>query len=200
VGDLSLKEAAAVAELPEPAVRRAIERRSLAPRAARAGTARRWRFGVRDLLFARLIAGFPLPLGAEDKRALGELVYRGHAVAGPWRAEGRGFVREADGLALRIDAAEARRRIARNLRDLRRGRRRVVSDPMVLGGEPVFSGTRIPLSHVAGLIRNGASLDEVLADCPALGARDVAYAALCARMTPRPGRPRGTLKLVRIPD
>ena len=194
---MSLKEAAAVAELSEAAVRRAIERKGLTPRATSAGAARRWRFGVKDVLYVKLLAACPLRLGAADKRALRDLIHRRPPTA-PWRSEGRALTREKDGVALRIETGVARRALARNLRDFRRGRRRIVSDPMILGGEPVFAGTRIPLSHIAGLIRKGAPLTEIFEDYPSLSEADIAFAGMHARMTPPPGRPRRPIELRRM--
>jgi uncharacterized protein (DUF433 family) len=194
---LSLKEAAAVAELSEAAVRRAIERKGLAPRSVSVGAARRWRLGVKDVLYVKLLAACPLRLGAADKRALRDLIHR-RPPSTPWRSDDGALTRENDGVTLRIETGAARRMLARNLRDLRRGRRRIVSDPMTLGGEPVFAGTRIPLSHIAGLLRKGAPLAEIFEDYPSLSEADVAYAGMHARMSPPPGRPRKPIELRRM--
>jgi uncharacterized protein (DUF433 family) len=78
-----------------------------------------------------------------------------------------------------------------------RGRRRVVSSPSVLGGEPVFKGTRIPVAQVAGLIAKGVPLAEIAQDYPALTTVDIAYASIHAKMKRNPGRPRKALRLVR---
>ncbi|MGH9500617.1 MAG: DUF433 domain-containing protein [Terriglobales bacterium] len=77
------------------------------------------------------------------------------------------------------------------------GRRRIVSNPEVLGGEPVFRGTRISLQHVASLFRNGVPENEIAQDFPALSFRDLAYARLFSRLCERPGRPRQKLALRR---
>jgi uncharacterized protein (DUF433 family) len=53
--------------------------------------------------------------------------------------------------------------------------KRIVSDPAILGGTPVFRGTRIPLEHIAGLIRKGASSSEIAEDYSALSPQDIAY-------------------------
>jgi uncharacterized protein (DUF433 family) len=92
-----------------------------------------------------------------------------------------------------IECKEFRRTVARNLAAFRWGRRRVVSIPDVLGGEPVFRGTRIPLQHVASLFRKGVPEKEIAEDFPALSARDLAYARLSSRLGERPGRPRKRL-------
>jgi uncharacterized protein (DUF433 family) len=87
--------------------------------------------------------------------------------------------------------------VARNLAAYRWGRRRVVSSPEVLGGEPVFRGTRIPIQHVASLFRKGVLEQEIAQDFPDLSARDLAYARLFARFGEKPGRPKKRLVIQR---
>jgi uncharacterized protein (DUF433 family) len=53
----------------------------------------------------------------------------------------------------------------------------VVSDPDILGGTPVFAGTRIPVRVLFERLASGESLTEILDAFPALG-RDQAVAAL----------------------
>jgi uncharacterized protein (DUF433 family) len=59
--------------------------------------------------------------------------------------------------------------------------RRIVSDPAILGGTPVFRGTRIPLEHIAGLIRKGVPAAEIAEDHPALSPQDISYARAYVR-------------------
>lgn len=42
----------------------------------------------------------------------------------------------------------------------------VHSDPEILGGTPVFVGTRVPVQTLIDHIEGGATLDEFLADFP----------------------------------
>lgn len=44
----------------------------------------------------------------------------------------------------------------------------IVKDPEILGGAPVFRGTRIPVLDVAASVRAGISMDRILAAYPAL--------------------------------
>jgi uncharacterized protein (DUF433 family) len=88
-------------------------------------------------------------------------------------------------------------KVARNLSAFRWGKRRIVSNPDVLGGEPVFRGTRIPLQHAASLFRKGVPEKEMVEDFPALSSRDLAYARLFSRLSQRPGPPRKKLALRR---
>jgi hypothetical protein len=58
----SLKEAAAIAELPESIVRTAIEKKVITPRAKSVGKAVRYAFDVKELFFVKLLSAFPLNL------------------------------------------------------------------------------------------------------------------------------------------
>ena len=59
-----------------------------------------------------------------------------------------------------------------------RGDRSVVqSDPDVLGGTPVFVGTRVPLQALLDYLEAGRPLDEFLDDFPSV-TREQAVAAL----------------------
>ncbi len=53
----------------------------------------------------------------------------------------------------------------------------VHSDPEILGGTPVFIGTRVPLQALIDYFEGGHSLEEFLDDFPSVS-REVAVAAL----------------------
>lgn len=53
----------------------------------------------------------------------------------------------------------------------------VHSDPNILGGIPVFVGTRVPVQALIDYIEGGHSLNEFLDDFPTV-TRDIAIAAL----------------------
>jgi uncharacterized protein (DUF433 family) len=75
-------------------------------------------------------------------------------------------------------------------------RKRVVSDPEILGGTPVFRGTRIPLEHIVGLIRKAVSMTEITEDYPSLSEKDIEYARVYARLVkPSPSR---TIKPIQL--
>jgi uncharacterized protein (DUF433 family) len=73
-----------------------------------------------------------------------------------------------EGGLLKIDLREPRRELAASLRALRRARRLVVSDPEIMGGNPVFRGTRVPVHPIAELIAQGAAEAELLDGYPRL--------------------------------
>jgi uncharacterized protein (DUF433 family) len=65
----------------------------------------------------------------------------------------------------------------------------VHSDPQILGGTPVFVGTRVPLRNLIDYLEGGYSLDEFLDQFPsvsraqAIAALEAAHEALTARAT-----------------
>jgi uncharacterized protein (DUF433 family) len=195
--DLSLKEAAAIAEVPEAAVRKAVEAGTLRPRVVQAGRARRHRFRARDLVYVKVVTSFPWGLPRADKDALFQIIENRRPAAGRWRTHGTDLVVESEIGEMRLSVAHVRATLAARLRAYARGRRRVESDPRVMGGEPVFAGTRIPVAHVAGLLAKKVPLDELREDYPSLTEDDVAFASMLAVMKPNPGRPRTKLALTR---
>ena len=62
-----------------------------------------------------------------------------------------------EGGLIKIDLREPRRALAVSLRALRRARRLVISDPEILGGDPVFRGTRVPVHRIAELVTQGCN-------------------------------------------
>jgi uncharacterized protein (DUF433 family) len=53
----------------------------------------------------------------------------------------------------------------------------ITSDPGVLGGTPVFRGTRVPFQALLDYLEGGQTLDEFLDDFPTV-TREIAVAAL----------------------
>ena len=95
-----------------------------------------------------------------------------------------------EGGLLKIDLREPRRALAASLRDLRRARRLVVSDPEILGGDPVFRGTRVPVHLIAELVVQGAKPAELIEGYPRLTAEMIRLTPVYAAAYPLRGRPR----------
>jgi uncharacterized protein (DUF433 family) len=61
---------------------------------------------------------------------------------------------------------------------------RIVRDPKICGGEPVFKGTRVTLRTVLGSLAAGDTSEAILADFPSLTPEDIqaaiAFAAASA--------------------
>jgi len=69
-------------------------------------------------------------------------------------------------------------------------RNAVESDPGIRGGEPVVSGTRIPVYMLADMRSQGVSDDVLLDEYPALTPDVLREALLYAELHPRAGRPK----------
>jgi uncharacterized protein (DUF433 family) len=95
-----------------------------------------------------------------------------------------------EGGLLKIDLREPRRELAASMRDLRRARRLVVSDPEILGGDPVFRGTRIPVHLIGELVAQGSKPTELIESYPRLNAAMIRLAPIYAAAYPLRGRPR----------
>lgn len=194
----SVNEAAAIAEVSPETIRTALEKKSVKPsHKQKAGKAVRHRFSAGDVLLVKVLVEFPFPLSKEDKQSLAQILTGGNRRAARWSREGADLVYRSGEMQMLVECKPFRQTVAKNLAAFRWGRRRVVSSPEVLGGEPVFRGTRIPLQHVASLFRKGVPEKEIMEDFPGLGARDLAYARLFSRFGERPGRPRKRLALQR---
>jgi uncharacterized protein (DUF433 family) len=49
----------------------------------------------------------------------------------------------------------------------------IVRDPNILGGRPVFRGTRVPVEVLFENLKDGLSLDEILESYPSLSRDDL---------------------------
>ena len=67
---------------------------------------------------------------------------------------------------------------------------KIVEDPNILGGEPVFPKSRTAVRAVGGLLLRGVPEGEVREDFPHLRDEDFEFARLYAKAYPRMGRPR----------
>ncbi len=50
---------------------------------------------------------------------------------------------------------------------------RIEINPKILGGNPVFKNTRIPVSIIIQMIRDGASFDKIIQEYPRLSIEDI---------------------------
>jgi uncharacterized protein (DUF433 family) len=95
-----------------------------------------------------------------------------------------------EGGLLTVDLREPRRELATALRTLRRARDIVTSDAEILGGDPVFEGTRIPVHLIAALLEQGSAEADLLEAYPRLTAEMIKLAPVYATAYPLRGRPR----------
>jgi uncharacterized protein (DUF433 family) len=96
---------------------------------------------------------------------------------------------KADNLLI-IDVAEARKEIAAGTRELAAAEAVIVRDKAVMGGEPVFKGTRIPVWLIVSMLDDGVDEAEILDGYPKLDRRLLTLAKIWVTAHPRRGRPK----------
>ena len=89
-----------------------------------------------------------------------------------------------------VDVARAREHLAARGEALREADKIIHSVKGVVGGEPVFKGTRVPVRTIAAMKLQGAPTDEIVEGYPALTARMVDLAEIWVAAHPARGRPR----------
>ena len=67
---------------------------------------------------------------------------------------------------------------------------KIVEDPAILGGEPVFPKSRTAVRRIGGLVLRGVAEAEILADYADLTRDDLELAKLFVLAYPKKGRPR----------
>ena len=172
---LTTTEAAALTGLDERAVRKDVEHGILD-----AGTPPR--FAEVALVYLRACASFAFHLDARDRKRL---------YADIADALERGLARVDLGPGWTLDVAAVASDLRRRIADFEAWREALVTRDDVLGGEPVFPGSRLAVRHVGEMLARGADAAEVREDYPYLSERDIEFAGLFAVAYPRIGRPRG---------
>jgi uncharacterized protein (DUF433 family) len=173
---MTANEAASVTGVPLRQVHRIID-------AGLLGGAVKRRDNVR-LLAPKALIG--LRLAYETANVL-RLESRRAVVATSIRMPRRSTIRTA---MVAIDARPAARAVRSGLSQLSKARGIVSSVPDVLGGTPVFKGTRIPVHDIADMLRNGDRPAAIMKGFPRLDAEKIRLAAIYAVAYPPRGRPR----------
>jgi uncharacterized protein (DUF433 family) len=162
---LTTNEAAALTGLDESAVRKDVELGVI-----EVASPPRFAEPVLVYFLARAQLGFQL--GVEDRKRLYALISD---------AIERDIARVEVGRGWLLDVGE----IEAALRD-----RLVRFSDAILGGEPVFPGSRLAVRHVGEMLSRGGDPREVREDYPYLSDEDLAFARLYTTAYPKMGRPR----------
>jgi uncharacterized protein (DUF433 family) len=75
-------------------------------------------------------------------------------------------------------------------RDVEQADSMVRTDPQIMGGAPVFAGTRIPIDVVLSSLAGGASMSRLKASYPFLTDTHIHAAKVFQQVHPKRGRPR----------
>jgi len=92
-----------------------------------------------------------------------------------------------------VDVAEARKQVRAGLKQLEAAEKAIHSSKDIMGGAPVFAGTRIPVRLVANMLKHGASAEDILSGYPALTEQSLEMARLWVTAHPAVGRPARTI-------
>lgn len=173
-------EAAAVSGVAVKAVHNAIDKRIVEARPdLRSRGATRRALTRDDLLRLKLWYGVGSILAADRRQRLFEAI----------EAAPNATTVRADDLLI-IDVAEARKQLDARIRALDEAEATIHQQKDILGGEPVFRGTRVPVRMIAAMLAQGASAEEILEGYPALTSRMLELATIWVAAHPARGRPK----------
>lgn len=91
---------------------------------------------------------------------------------------------------LSVDLSDDLKSSAERIVQLSMVEKSITTDPEIMGGTPVFKGTRLPIEIVLASLDAGVTMDEMIEDYPTLTADKVEQARTYVKLHPRPGRPR----------
>lgn len=90
---------------------------------------------------------------------------------------------------LKVDLKPIAADVKTGLSRLKKAKAMVASDPEILSGQPVFTGTRVLVHDIADMLANGDSVEAIHAAYPQLSIDQIRLAADYALAYPRRGRP-----------
>jgi uncharacterized protein (DUF433 family) len=176
----SIKEAAAIADLPGKTVRNEIY---LDLFRVELDDKSHVTISARGVIYLRLFRLLPVYLGPKDRNALSRMLAEGWPGA-------EGWVRKGDLMSkgmVTLDVGAAEREAIERMRVFVRGRRRIESDTGGPAGEMLFKDTAIRVRVVGALLARGADPVRTRDAFPPLDADDIAFAAMFARLNKGPG-------------
>jgi len=167
-------EAAVLSGLSLKAVNNAIDKKTVAARRTKAG---------------RLLDGPAIVYLALERRVAAETTpeFRRRLSAAIGAAPKQQVVSVG---ALKVNVGEARREVMERLKELRRAERLVTVDPEIMGGNPVFRGTRVTVHQIAELLATGETIEPLRDDYPRVSEEMIRLAPIYAAAHPLRGRPR----------
>ncbi len=175
-------EAAAISKIGVKAVHNAIDKGIVEVIAVSGKTSSR-ALTADDLLRLKLWYGVGSVLSADRRKRLFDEI----------AAKPQAKTVKADDLLI-VDVAEARKQIAATTKDLDEAEAAVHSVrgrfKGIMGGEPIFKGTRIPVRLVAAMLDQGADPDDILEGYPSLTPRLLELSRIWTAAHPPRGRPK----------
>ncbi len=91
--------------------------------------------------------------------------------------------------SIRVDLARFVAESRRRVKEIARAESLVSSDPQIMGGVPVFAGTRVPVETVSASLNKGIDAARILKALPSLTKEHLEAAKVYAEVHPKRGRP-----------
>jgi uncharacterized protein (DUF433 family) len=173
-------QVSAVTGLPLPAVHKAIEHKLIRPKRVRTGQVVQRLLSRSQVLYLVLEARGLRSLPLTTRRQVARAVEQDPGIDAMTISEGSVVV---------IEFKSARKAVEAGFRRLVEAERMVVSDPEIMGGAPVYRGTRIPVHAISDMLSQDTSVEEILEGYPALSRERIELAPMYAKAFPRRGRP-----------
>jgi uncharacterized protein (DUF433 family) len=173
-------EASALTNLPIRTVRRLIDRHLIRPRRLQTGRSVQRLLSWEQLVYLRLEAEGLGLLPVAERRKIAKQIEADAEMD---------VVSVSEGSAVLIQIKTVRKELDARLKKLERAESVIVEDPETMRGTPVYRGTRIPVELIADMLKQGASIDEILEGYPALDREQIELAPLYVQAFPRRGRP-----------
>jgi uncharacterized protein (DUF433 family) len=171
----SVSEAAFITGLTERAVHQEIDQKVI--RLGLGKNSRRLK-GI-DLLYLRAVEPVRTSLGIAFRKRVHQAIVDA--------AEANDNLAKVEAFSMQLNEIEGKLLDAfGQLERMKRGQIECRAD--VLAGEPVIKGTRLAVRHIADLIKQGASLAEIVAEFD-LSDQQIEAAIVFDRVTPKRGRP-----------
>jgi uncharacterized protein (DUF433 family) len=173
-------EASALTNLPIRTVRRLMDRRFIRPRRLRTGRSVQRLLSWEQLVYLRLEAEGLSLLPVPARRKIAKQIESD---------AGMDMVAMPEGRALVVQVKSVRKELDERLKKLQRAESLIVEDPETMRGTHVYRGTRIPVDLIADMLKQGATVEEIIEGYPSLDRERIELAPLYLRAFPRRGRP-----------
>lgn len=143
-------------------------------------------FNLAALVYFRVLAELGIQLAVEDRKKILALIAQ--AFSGSSRPAN---IEVSPVLELKL--AKVTKEVADTLDSFEAWKKKIVVNPKILAGEPVFPKGRLSVRHIGDLAMNDG-LDEIREDYPYLSEQDIEFARLYTLAYPKRGRPRRSRK------
>lgn len=140
-------------------------------------------FSLADLVYFRTLALLEIQLGIDDRKKVYQLIAK--ALSRPGKPTN---IEVSPVLELKL--AKVAKDVADTLNRFEAWKKKIVVNPHILGGEPVFPKSRLSVRHIGAMLLGDGPIGEVREDYPYLNEEDLEFAKLYTLAYPKRGRPR----------